>query len=116
MDFGQPVPPAQPNARAHGEWHLWLYGCAWRLEQGEHVIVASEDDLTKVETAIPRLDGRVLQTFELTTPALDAVISFDDSIVLRLFAVSTEGMDSWLLYTPDKVITVGPSGTWSYED
>ncbi|HLG77672.1 MAG TPA: hypothetical protein VKX46_14740 [Ktedonobacteraceae bacterium] len=116
MEFEQPVPPAQPNARSHGEWHLWLYGCAWRLEQAEHVIVASEDDLAKIETAIRRLEGHVLQAFELTTPAPDAVITFDDAMVLRLFAVSTEGMDSWLLYTPDKVITVGPAGKWSYED
>jgi len=116
IEFGQPVQPVKENEKVHGQWHLWLYGCAWRLEQGEGVIVASEDDTAKIEAEIQRLQGRVLQSFELTTAALDAVISFESDIVLRLFAVSTEDMDSWMLFTPDKVITIGPSGQWSYEE
>jgi hypothetical protein len=115
MEFGQPVPPTQANAKTHGEWHLWLYGCAWRVEQGEQVIVGSEDDQVKIDTAIQCIEGSALQSFELMTPALDAVISFENGIVLRLFAIFTEEMDSWMLFTPDKVITVGPAGQWSYE-
>ncbi len=116
IEFGQSMPPSKVNGKSHGEWHLWLYGCAWRLEQGESIIVASEDDTLKIETAIQCIEGRVLQSFELMTLALDAVISFEGDIVLRLFAVSTEEMDSWMLFTPDKVITIGPSGQWSYEE
>jgi hypothetical protein len=116
MEFGQPVPPTKANEKSHGEWHLWLYDCAWRLEQGESIIVGSEDELAKIETAIQAIEGHALLAFELITPALDAVITFEDNLLLRLFAVSTEEMDSWMLFTPDKVITVGPAGQWSYED
>ena len=116
IEFGQPVPPAKANEKPHGEWHLWLYGCAWRVEQRESVVVASEDDDVKIENAIQCIEGHVLQSFEVMTPALDAVISFDGDIILRLFNVSTEEMDSWMLFTPDKVITVGPAGQWSYEE
>ncbi len=115
MEFGQPVPPVKANETTHGEWHLWLYGCAWRLEQGDRVVIASEDDQTNIETAIQLLEGHVLQKFELLTPALDAVLTFEDDIVLRLFSVNVEEMDSWMLFTPEKVITVGASGQWSYE-
>ena len=115
MEFGQPVPLTKTNGSIHGEWHLWLYGCGWRLEQGESVIIASEDNRSKIEVAIQRLEGRVLQSFELLTPALDAVLTFEDDIVLRLFSLYTEEMDSWILFTPDKVVTVGPAGQWSYE-
>jgi hypothetical protein len=116
MEFGQPVPPTKVNEKSHGEWHLWLYGCAWRLEQGESIIVGSEDELAKIETAIQTIEGHVLQSFELVTPALDAVITFEDDLLLRLFAATTEEMDSWMLFTPDKVITVGSAGQWSYDD
>jgi hypothetical protein len=115
MEFGKPVQPTKANETVHGEWHLWLYGCAWRLEERERIIVSSEDEHSKIEREIQRLEGRVLQSFELLTPALDAVVSFEDNVVLRLFSIYTEDMDSWMLFTPDKVITVGPAGQWSYE-
>ena len=115
MEFGQPVPPAKANETTHGEWHLWLYGCAWRLEQGDRVVIASEDEQMDIETAIQLLEGRVLQKFDLQTPALDAVLTFENDIVLRLFSVNAEEMDSWMLFTPEKVITVEARGQWSYE-
>ena len=103
MEFGRPVPPAKFGEVAHGEWHLWLYGCAWRL-----------DEPVKIEKVIQRLEGRALQSFDLQPPALDAVITFEEQLLLRLFSVNTEEMESWMLFTPDKVITVGPAGQWSY--
>lgn len=87
LEFGQPLHPLKANETVHGEWHLWLYGCAWRLEQEERVIGASEDSQEKIENNIQRLEGRVLQTFEIVTPALDAFITFEGNSVLRLFSV-----------------------------
>jgi hypothetical protein len=115
IEFGKPVQPARVGEAVHGEWHLWLYGCAWRIEQNARVIVSSEDERSKIEGEIQHLEGRVLQSFELLTPALDAVITFEGDIVLRIFSVYTEDMESWMLFTPEKVITVGPAGQWSYE-
>jgi hypothetical protein len=115
MEFGQPLPPAKNKGTIHGEWHLWIYGCAWRLEQEGRVVAASEDDRSKIEASIQRLEGQALLSFEVQTPALDAVITFEGECVLRLFSNDTEEMDSWMLFTPEKVITVGPAGQWSYE-
>lgn len=121
MEFGQPLPSKYPNGKSHGEWHLWVYGGAWRLEKGEQVVVASEDDQRKIETEIRCLEGGVLQSFEVMTPALDALLTFEQEIVLRIFSIYSEetddrGMDNWRLYTPDagNVITVHPGGKWSY--
>lgn len=121
MEFGQPMPPEYPNGKSHGEWHLWVYGGAWRLEKGEQVVVASEDDQTKIETEVQCLEGCVLQSFEIMTPALDSVLTFEQEIILRIFSVYSEeiegrGMDNWRLYTPDagNVITIHPGGKWSY--
>ncbi|MDQ2714693.1 MAG: hypothetical protein M3Z08_07290 [Chloroflexota bacterium] len=121
MEFGQPQPPEDPHGKSHGEWHLWVYGGAWRLEKDEHVVVASEDDQAKIEAEIQCIEGHILQSFEVITPALDALLTFEHAIVLRIFSIYSEqnedrGMDNWLLYTPDagNVITVHPGGTWSY--
>ena len=121
IEFGQLVPSAYAGEKSHGEWHLWVYGGAWRLEKGEQVIVASEDDQAKIETEIHYLEGCVLQSFEVMTPALDALLTFEPDIVLRIFSIYSEeteerGMDNWRLYTPDagNVISVHPGGKWSY--
>ena len=122
MNFGQPLPPKRPNGRfSRGEWHLWVYGGEWRLEDEERVIVASEDDKKKIDTEIRCLEGQVLQSFEVMTPALDAVLTFEPNYVFRIFSIYSEeteddGMDSWKLYTPDagNVIVVHADGTWSY--
>lgn len=121
IEFGQPQPPKRPGGKSHGEWHLWVYGGAWRLEKDERVAVASEDDQTKIETEIRCLEGCVLQSFEVATPALDACLTFEQEIVLRIFSIYSEetedrGMDNWKLYTPDagNVISVHPGGKWSY--
>ncbi len=121
MNFGQPLPPEGPNEKSFGEWYLWVYGGAWRLEKGEHVVVASEDDETKIEAEIQCIEGCLLQSFEIMTPALDALLTFEHDIVLRIFSIYSEenedrGMDNWMLFTPDaeNVITVHPGGKWSY--
>ncbi len=100
MEFGRPLFPQKANETIHGEWHLWLYGCGWRLEQKGSVIVASEDERGKMEAETRQLEGCVLESIEVLTPALDAVFTFEGDKVLRLFSLYTEEMDSWMLFTP----------------
>jgi len=121
VEFGQSLPPKDPNGKSYGEWHLWVYGGAWRLEKEGQVVVASEDDQIKIEAEIQCIEGRILQSFEVLTPALDALLTFEHDIILRIFSIYSEetedrGMDNWMLYTPDagNVITVHPGGKWSY--
>ena len=121
MEFGQPIPPKHPGEKSHGEWHLWIHGSVWRLEKEEQVAMASEDDQTKIETEIQCLEGCALQSFEIVTPALDAILTFEQEIVLRIFSIYSEetegrGMDIWILFTTDagNVLTVHPGGKWSY--
>ena len=57
IEFGQPMPPKYPNGKSHGEWHLWVYGGAWRLEKGAQVVVASEDDQQRLKRISDVLKG-----------------------------------------------------------
>jgi hypothetical protein len=121
MEFGQPLQPEHSGKQSHGKWHLWVYGGEWRLEKGGYVIAASEDNQTKIEAKIQCIEGCIFQSFEVITPALDAVLTFEQEIVLRIFSIYSEetedrGMDSWMLFTPDRgnVITIHAGGQWSY--
>lgn len=94
-----------------------VYNCAWRLEEGDKILAASEDERDKLEFAIQRLESLVLQSIELLPPAWDTVFKFENQVVLRLFSIHFEDYEHWMLYTPDdNVLSAGPGSSWSYEN
>lgn len=76
IEFGNPVPSEseEDKKRIHGEWHLWIYCCSWRLEQGEEILTASEDSQSKLEEAFKKLEGLTLYSVELLPPAWDTIL------------------------------------------
>ena len=52
LEFGQSMPPPKVNGKSLGNGISGCIGCAWRLEQGGSIIVASEDGTLKIETEI----------------------------------------------------------------
>lgn len=117
LEFGSPI--HESNERTHGEWHLWLYGCAWRLEAGLCTVLAgSGDSSNRIEAAIQLLTGLTLEEIDITSPALDTAITFSEQVTLRLFPISQDTeLEHWMLYTPDgNVLVVGPNTSWSYEN
>ena len=117
MEFGDPV-RTEPPRRTHGEWHLWICSVAWRLEGLGEPLVGFDDDGELLQEAVDRLNGRVLQSFEIHPPAGDAVLRFDGDLVLRLFTINIQADETqWMLYTPNRrVLTLGAGCTWSYQD
>ncbi|HBL58647.1 MAG TPA: hypothetical protein DDZ80_09060 [Cyanobacteria bacterium UBA8803] len=116
LEFGDSLPPNQKRQRTHGEWHLWIYCCAWRIEKGNEVLASSEDPREKLELAVQQLEGLALNSIQLLPPAWDTVFSFDEEVFLRSFSIYSEESEHWMLYTPDgNVLSVGPGSSWSYE-
>jgi hypothetical protein len=116
LEFGASRPTTRPRERQHGEWHLWVYCCAWRLDENDDVIAASEDARTKLEAAVQRLNGLTLRAVDIRSPAFETMLTFDKGITLHLFPVFSELYEHWMLYTPDgSVLTIGPGTSWSYE-
>ncbi|HSH59217.1 MAG TPA: hypothetical protein VK988_06160 [Acidimicrobiales bacterium] len=114
FEFGRELPPETEGVRSHGEWHLWVYGCAWRLERGGRFLAGSADDEETMRTAVHELVGRTLSRFNVFAPALDATLLFEGDFVLRLFSKSSD-TDHWMLFTPDRMILVaGPASEWQY--
>ena len=114
MQFGAPLPPT-PQGFVHGEWHLWVYCCAWRLQGAERVIASCEDTRQQMERGVAVLEGRPLRSWRVSAPATDTVVTFDGGVELLLFPIYTEEVDHWRLWTPGgRVLTAGPGSSWSY--
>ncbi len=114
LEFGKPLP--EKHGTVYGEWHLWVYCCAWRLEEAGKVLVASEDERSKIQSAIMRLEGLTLQFLEIQPPIWDTVFTFENEFILKLFSVHSEEYEHWMLFAPDgNVLTLGPGSEWSYE-
>jgi hypothetical protein len=109
LEFGRRVQALDRSPAPSGEWRLWLDGCVWRIEDGREVVVASEDSTEALRAAVCRLDGRILESVSLDSPANDAIWRFDNGLVLRVFAIFSSRTESWDLFTPyGKVLVVGP--------
>ncbi|MEP7134621.1 MAG: hypothetical protein ABI904_06785 [Chloroflexota bacterium] len=117
IEFGKALPSDKVTGRQHGEWHLWIYCSAWRLETEKEVIVGSEDERSILEDAIQQLNGTLLNSVTITRPAFDTIFEFDGLNKIRVFPLSFhDDCEYWMLYTPDgNVLTVGPGTSWRIE-
>jgi len=51
LEFGK-LMPSNPGGYVHGEWHLWIRYCAWRLERLNEVISGSDDERDDLANAV----------------------------------------------------------------
>jgi hypothetical protein len=103
-----------------GEWLLWIYCSAWRIETAAEVLGASEDQRDRMSEAVKALEGRAVEEVEIMTPSLETVFRFAGGYKLRSFPIHSgadpEDFDHWMLFTPGgMVLAVGPGSTWSYK-
>ncbi len=123
MDFGCDIPYEIKTrkglqTRYHGEWHLWIYMCAWRIDKHKKPVVGWEDTRAKIACHLIELESREFKKAEILNDAFDVKLFFGDDIELHLFSFHTAGEynEQWLLFTPEKkVFVAGPGCTWSYD-
>jgi len=112
MEFGR-KDPRQSAAAIHGEWHLWLYTCSWRLESESSVIFGCEDDRDVVRRELQVMKWTEIKSVLVSRPHLDLEMSFLNGHKLRTFSVnaSTDRQnEQWILFTPD-LISVSAKGS-----
>lgn len=122
MDFGRDIPIRVKtrkglSTRCHGEWHLWKYMCAWRIDKDKKPLVGSNDTREKIENALCELKDKNLESVEILNHAFDTKLIFGNDIELFLFSFYTQDdYEQWMLFTPErKTFTAGPGSQWSYE-
>lgn len=114
LEFGPPQPGT--GGVVHGSWHLWLYGCAWRIEHDQDTLAGSDDERHVMADAIKVLDGLILQEIGVRAPALDATWTFANGYQLQLFPMSAKEGEHWMVFLPDgNVLGIGPGSSWSVE-
>jgi hypothetical protein len=130
IEFGNKIPhksqskssfPRKPRTlKEHGEWHLWIYMCAWRLEQKGSVLAASGDNTDRMEQAIKVLEGMAIESIEIKPVLLDTFFYFENDLLLRTFSVYSDELDEcnhWMLFDPHgNVLVAGPANNLSYGD
>jgi hypothetical protein len=117
FEFGRPQSSGS-GTEPRGDWRLWIYRTAWRIEDSRSVLAACGDGRRVTAEALARLEGRPLVSVEASRPSFDTVFGFD-GIFVRTFDVwsspDDRGNESWKLYTPaNRVLVVGPGRRWSY--
>src|SRR5687767_3526905 len=76
VEFGERV--EQAKGKVHGEFHLWVYCSAWRIETPSEIVASSEDPRELLETTVRYLDGRTLSDIQLDMPSLSSTFAFSD--------------------------------------
>lgn len=102
----------------HGEWHVWIYQCVWRIEEKGNVLAASEDDRSHLERTVKVLENRILESVRIEPPSLDTAFLFEGDLKLKTFGIYSqpEAAEHWMLYTPQgMVLNVGPGSSVSVE-
>lgn len=108
LDFGV-RDPRQSGVRIHGEWRLWLYECAWRLESGDTILTAGEHQRMLASNAVKSLRGVKITDLVIARPSLDLEITFENRSRLRTFATTASEdhfSDQWVLFTPQLVSVI----------
>lgn len=116
LEFGQPIPPNEKYKKTHGEWHLWVYMCAWRLEKNNKFIAGSGADRSELEKVVQMMEGMSIDSIEILPVAGDTIIYFEEELVLHIFSAYSSEDELWMLFAPDgNVLCIDPGTNWYYE-
>lgn len=122
MDWGKDIITyKKTKTKVHtftfGEWHLWIYMCAWRLQENNIPIIGANDDRELISQHISVLSGKALTSVTINNESFDTTLEFEDNLHLLLFSFGVKDDEQWMLYTPNKkTFTAGPGRSWKYND
>jgi len=134
FEFGQPSlhirEPRQASAQAtekvrknaarrqvyvHGDWHLWIYICDWRIVSHEQEMANHDSSRRVIKKATTELNGQLLKRVNVSD-LFACVFEFDLGGRLEIFPNYDEyekTVDLWLLYEPSgNVFTLRADGQY----
>ena len=100
-----------------GEWRLWIYMCAWRIDKNSKPFIGSNDSRDFIETHLRELEDNELRKVVVLNEAFDAILIFGEEYRLHLFSFRVIEDEQWIFFTPEKkAFSAGPGCEWSYTD
>ena len=99
----------------HGDWHLWIYCCAWRVLRGDTLVGDSSSSRAGMEQAADFLDGQKLLQFSITTDGVRCRFDFDLGGTLETWPYDNNS-EQWLFFDgpTHKVLTLRADGYFSH--
>lgn len=95
-------------------WELTQLNLDWRLETDTEFLAGSSDEHRSYKPLDEHLRDRRLISVEITRPAFDTSLVFEDNITLRLFTYISQRGTNYRLEMPDKrTLRIGPAAKWS---
>ncbi len=121
LDFGKDIAEELLTRKGKeiiylGEWRLWVYMCAWRIDLLEEPFIGSNDDREVIRQKLSDLNNKKILEFSVLNSAFDALLKFESGYELKLFSFNVTENKQWMFYTAEqKVFVAGPGNTWYYE-
>jgi hypothetical protein len=111
LEFGKEITQLfRGTSHRHGEWHLWLRSCAWRIQRGGRILIASGDDREIIERAVNRLRPGALRKATVDSETLDIRLEFADGVELVAFANHRYRYEQWELFQPEGRVLIANAG------
>lgn len=108
-------PRRQRLVTVHGEWHLWIYCCGWRIAQDGNVLAANESTRECIAGACRKLDGQALSEMTFSAEGGGSRFRFDLGGKLNTGPYDEELYEQWMLFCPDGlVLSYRSDGKFSY--
>ena len=125
LEIREPITPeesVEPEVRrllrrrlayAKGQWHLWVYCCAWRVTEGTREVGDWSSD-RRIDRAAAFLNGQKLTAVKLNPRGARTTFTFDLGGSLETQPYDRRG-EQWLLYEPSgKVLVWRADRQYSY--
>jgi hypothetical protein len=103
------------NATIHGDWHLWIYCCGWRITQNGRALATFESSRESIAAACGTLNGQALSGITFQPERGGSVFTFDAGGKLTTSPFDDDLLEQWMLYCPDSyVLTYRSDGAFSH--
>lgn len=103
----------------HGEWHLWIYCCEWRILEDGRVIAHSEGSDGEIDKAVRRLDSQKLTAVAVAPATGASRLDFEGDLILATSRMdeTDHSCENWMLNTPDGYwLSYRADGRYSWHD
>ena len=100
----------------HGEWHLWIYCCDWKIFQNGYENARCESSDKTIDKALSHLDGQKIVGLEIDSANKSCSFTFDLGGLLETTSGDYEPLtNEWLLFEPSGyVLCYRNDGCYSY--
>src|SRR5205823_276948 len=134
-EFTVPMPSRMAYVR--GDWHLWIYCCAWSIDREGLHLAHSESSEQQIDRAMVLVNGQAITRIEVNPLNARTRFTFDLGATLTTWPddamheprdlslygqtdvnelPSDDLYDQWMLYEPSgSVLTVREDGYFQYE-